>query len=333
MWTIQKMIVAALTLTLMTGTTAFVAADPLIYESFDYPDDQNVAGQSGGIGWNGNWSSSWGTPKSYSDGVSWGSLITEGGRVRATGHSNLHRSFGSTLANAGLLNDGSSVWFSLTPDLRGQGIITNLEFNVALTSDPMLAGWGGDANGNERYSRMGHILNNGEGIGISQQPMNRNVNGTWTRHGQFRTAYWQDEGLNDNDAGTGPDGYGNLHESGDNGWFGITQETALLVGKIDWGVGAAGETLTLYAPGEDFASGSTIDLGTPIQTLLAPNLDQAAFDTFAIMWKDAPGLDEIRIGATMEDVLPVPTIPEPTTLSLAILGLAGAIFFGRRRKK
>ncbi|MCF7731442.1 MAG: immune inhibitor A [Akkermansiaceae bacterium] len=295
----------------------------LIDEPFDYelnPDlsEPNIGGKAGGTGWTGAWAHQWGPAKVFDGGLAWGSLKTTGRRVKAPGHNAIYRPIGATLADAGLLDNGATLWFSFVADLRDQGIITNLEFHVALATDSFLAGWGGDANGNERYTRMHHLLNNGEGIGISAQPMNR----SGTMHAQFRTAFWQDNGENDNDAKDGPDGYGNLHKSGDNLWFGITQETALVVAKIEWGADAgAGETITLYLPGENFwTPGGGYDLGEAIQTETTVALDQSLFDTVSIMWKDTPGLDEIRFGATMEDVLPIVANVRPEITSFRSLG-------------
>ncbi len=280
-------------------------ADVVIYEPFDYevapdPAVTGLVNQNGGTGWADGWKANWSNASVKDDGVDWGVLPTTGGRCPATGHAAIYRSIDSSVASAGLLNDGVTVWFSVLADIRGQGNITNLEFNFSLGTDSFLGGWGTDSNGNSRYARMNHLLNDGEGIGVGQASVNRNIEGTWTRHAQFRTAYWQDNGEDDNDAGDAPDSYGNLHLSEQNEWFGITQEVAMLVGKIEWGVGDAGETVTLYIPGMDY---DTEGLGEAIQTVTAPDLNQAAFDTVAMMWKDTPGMDEIRFGATMEDVL------------------------------
>jgi hypothetical protein len=83
--------------------------------------------------------------------------------------------------------------------------------------------------------------------------------------------------------------------------------------------------MTLYAP-----SGNGI-LGSPILKMTTPvNLHQTQFRYLAIQMKDQPTVDEIRFGATLSDV---PPVPEPFSFVLAALGLLVPAFYGRRRKR
>ena len=96
----------------------------------------------------------------------------------------------------------------------------------------------------------------------------------------------------------------------------------LVAGRFTWG--ATSDTLDVYSVGTDL----TLTLTSTRTT--AANYDQTLFDTISIGSK-ASGtnlhlFDEIRFGATMNDVLP---IPEP---SAALLGGLGFLALFRRRR-
>jgi hypothetical protein len=109
------------------------------------------------------------------------------------------------------------------------------------------------------------------------------------------------------------------------GSIGITYgDSVLIVGKIEWG--ATEEKITIYTP-------DTSDLGNlgtgAVKTVTG--FDQSVFDTVSMTQRNSgdPGdqvYDEIRFGATYEDVTP---IPEPA--SLALIGLGGLVMLARRR--
>ena len=106
---------------------------------------------------------------------------------------------------------------------------------------------------------------------------------------------------------------------------------ALIVGKIEWGANAAAsETLTLYAPSAaDLAQGAPI-----LDPWTTPALDQSQFTSLILQFKDTSQMDEIRFGATYDDVIGVGgVIPEPTSFVLAALGLLGLMGFRRRRNR
>jgi len=104
-------------------------------------------------------------------------------------------------------------------------------------------------------------------------------------------------------------------------------DSVLLVGKVEWGATNADDhTVTLYNP-------STTDmatLGTGVSTTVS-NFDQSLLDTVGFADKDSGGVqtyDEIRFGATLDDVTPV--IPEPA--SMALMGVGTLLIAGRRRR-
>lgn len=56
-------------------------------------------------------------------------------------------------------------------------------------------------------------------------------------------------------------------------------------------------TLTVYVPDTD------LNLGNPVATLVIPAVDQSEFDTVALLTKDNGCMDEIRYGASLQDVM------------------------------
>ena len=102
--------------------------------------------------------------------------------------------------------------------------------------------------------------------------------------------------------------------------------SVLVVGKIEWGVGAGNEQITLYTV--DPSDLGTLGTGA---TRTVAGFTQSAMNTISFTQRNSGGLqvyDEIRFGATQADVLPA--VPEPSTT--ALLGLAGLALILRRRK-
>jgi len=258
-------------------------AAPLIYEPFDYTTPGNLNGQNGGTGFSGPWELFGGNhnPVILPGNLTWGSLPTTGNYAQGNQIDAPYRPLGSALADNALLDDGASLWFSYVADMSSQPNMTNLDLNIGLTTESFSSRYPTQTD----YNNKVHLINNGEGIGVS---MDRGV---------VRGAYWQDDGDGDS--------YGERHLSSGSITLG-TDEKALIVGRIDWG--GTEETLTLYTPNTD------LELGTPILSMTTPNLNQVAFDTLAIGWKDTPSIDEIRFGATAGDVLGVEGVVVPVVI-------------------
>lgn len=286
-------------------------ADSILYEGFDYQTNNttndNVAGNNGGVGFSGAWSNTRSSPNVYSPSLTWGPSQGDGstGYARGQAWSSMVRPIGSTLSDAGLLADGSTLWFSAIMGLQGQNT-TNADLNLALTNSSGFASSEGFGN-RENLNLDGA---SSEGIGI----------------GQFRAqamgTYWQNnDGAADNVSELSRTGTG-VFFGGSSGGVPRNPYT-MIVGKIDWGTGGAGETLTLYAPAENALP---TDIGAPVLTWSIPDLNQATFDTLAIQFKDQSQIDEIRFGATVGAV----HVPSPSAALIGALGLGG-IAFRRRR--
>lgn len=253
--------------------SAPVNASPVIEESFAYDEGVALNGSDGGLGFDGAWANSFRNPTVASPNLEWGELLTTGLSSRGGTWSGAVRPLGDELADAGLLNDGATLWFSVILDLEGQNV-ANADLSISLGSSSFDSSGFGDREN----------LASGEGIGITHS------------RARIQGVYWKDEDANtiaervENNSNTiinGDTANGNLSR-------------ALIVGRIDWGADdAAEETLTLYAPGEDLA------LGDPtMEAWAVPALDQSTFNQLALQFKDTPRFDEIRFGATSDDVLP-----------------------------
>lgn len=253
-------LLSALLLSLAAGS---LGAAPAIYEPFDYETGLNVSGLDGGTGFTGAWQSTRNNPTVAAPDRTWGDLPTAGGYARGAAWSGLVRPIGSTLADAGLLNNGATLWFSVVMDLESQNT-TNADLNLALCSSQFVPNVFGDR----------EKLESGEGIGVTHS------------RAVVQGVYWQPGGVREENNST-------TTINPDNG------TRALIVGKIDWGAGDTdSETLTLFAPASD------LEMGVPTMEAWSeiPALDQSQFDTLALQFKDQSQFDEIRFGASYEDV-------------------------------
>jgi hypothetical protein len=280
-------------------TAGILHAAPLVYESFDY-EPGSVSGGSGGTGFTGNWSTNNEAPAVVSPGLSWGSLSEAGNSVTDTFGGSGARDIGATsvLDNAGLMANGGTLWFSFTLNVAGTNR-SNVDFNFALGSDgfhTFVTGSGGTFG--ERMN-----LETGEGIGFALTNRSSTLM-------DVEGAYWRNIDADDNAE--------RVVQNTDatdviNRWGG---DELLIVGRIDWGADdLANETLTIYVPDTSLALGT----GKVWSTIAA--FDQSAFDTVAFELKGGAIIDEIRFGATSDDVLPVVvSVVDPRITSFTSVG-------------
>jgi hypothetical protein len=265
----------------------------VVYEGFDYgpglASGANIGGANGGTGFSGAWVHTRNTPDYVEPGNTAGTLSVTGGRIQGNAWSGAARPMVGSLG-AGLLGDTTTLWFSLIMDLTGQNS-SNADINVALTNAAKF----NSSSFGDRENLDGAA---NEGIGVTHSG------------GNIRAVYWDGAGGRTESAAT------SLTING----VGANPTNALVVGKIEWGAGT--ETISLYAPD------ASLNLGTAITSLTtAGNLTQSGFNNLAVQFKDTSRVDEIRFGATSDDVL---GIPEPS--STALLGLGGLALILRRRK-
>ncbi len=252
-----------------TETVTVRPPDPLIYEPFDY-DTGNINGKNGGTGWGGAWVTRRGAPPVTALNNFWGLLPTKGRRMNSQAWSICYRPIGTTLHAAGLMRHGATLWFSFVADWLNQNM-TNLDYNFALCNNNFV----------NDYPVKVELLDGGQGVGI----------------GNFRTdfmaAYWKESGDGDTHGDRTTSNSKLVVNNSD-------RSRVLFVGKIEWGADTnAAETITLYAPGHDR------ELPAPfVDAWETEAVDQSLFDRVSIQWKDSnPSIDEIRFGATYDEVV------------------------------
>jgi len=288
---LRTVVAFALVLLVVVGWAGSSSA-AVIYDGFNYPAG-GLNGKDGGIGFAGPWQATKNNPTAAEPGLTWGSLSVDGNTARGAAWSGMMRPIGSALSDAGLMDNGATLWFSVIMDLTGQNT-SNADINVALASDKFAGSFGDREN-----------LNSGEGIGVTHS------------RAVIQGVYWQDNGDGDPVAERVEENSSlTINGVGDN------LISALVVGKIEWGADAtAEEKLTLYGPD------TALTQGAPIMAEWAiPALDQSLFDRVSIQFKDNSMVDEIRFGASYADV----AVPEPATLALLAMGGLAAL---RRRRK
>ncbi len=255
----------------------------VLHEPFDYVAG-NISGGNGGIGFGGAWSNTRNNPMIDAGSRSWGILPTVGNHVRGAAWSGLVRPLGNSLGDAGLMQNGATLWFGVVFDLEAQNF-TNADLNLALGTHAFV---------NNDYGTRQNLAG-GEGIGVTHSG------------GTIQGAYWKQ---NDGDPQAG------RVVNNSKTVMTTVNFRALVVGKIEWGAGDADpEKLTLYTPDESLSSGAPAML-----TWTIPALDQSQFDTLALQFKDTPKMDEIRFGRTFHDVVTgltdTPPVAHPQSLAL-----------------
>jgi hypothetical protein len=110
--------------------------------------------------------------------------------------------------------------------------------------------------------------------------------------------------------------------------------TYMLIGHLSFGTGTAGaDEFSLYnynlvtSGGVVTADFANLDL---IGETLEVNLTESDIDTLSLTRQRRPTYDEIRVGSSLDDVLGLTAVPEPS--STALIGLGGLALILRRRK-
>lgn len=288
-----KCLLAALTaIALVTGSSN---AAPIIYEPFD-DTNATLQGNTVGTGLTGTWTST-GAFAVIGTSLSYGGQPTSGGSVQ----------YVTPDTNSGNINAvASTLTGGATPgSLENAGLLAHgaeLWFSVmnraVNTSDDRAA-----------FALATGTLTSNTNFGAADYGIGFAISNTGSLTARVSTA-------------------GTTHVNGTGVGRFTLPETTLIVGRITWGADAlTDDTVQLYLPD------TNLNLGT-VQSTAAAIIDQSAFDVVTIFSRRQAGTnmgyDEIRFGATVGDVLPV---PEPGSLALTGLGgLCGLGFLCRRRR-
>lgn len=277
----------------------------VVTESFDYTVGSNVDGSGAAVdGWAGAWAFSGGSNlPDVAEGLSFGTLESSGGssqRPTRIGNGAITRSISGDSQTA-LTVSGTTIWFSVlmqatapTDPVGNGGFATNSFGTLIFGSDGLSGGSGGGA---------APIIGTGSALGVSFADTNDNS-------GNF--ANMQIQGVTYN---------GGTLTQGTADRITVGESTTLIVGSIEWAADGADDTLSLF---------NVLDPTAPLPaafTTLTADLDQSTFDVVSIGDAQTSVFDEIRIGTTVEDVLPA--VPEPS--STLLIGLSSLVLLRRRR--
>jgi|GEM_PF-3265016 len=278
----------------LSSNAAFSAA--IIYEPFAQTPGSLNGQATSTTGLTGNWTATVGTyPLTVTGGTAtYGSLPTAGNRIFAGSNpipgqvnTNASASAGTTLYNAGLLNDGAHLWFSFIYTVPVVATSTNSNFTFAL--------------GTAGLSTTGTLGAGQSAVGFSISRNNRPTASYWNN----AIASGAKVNTQNNDFAVGT--------------------SHLIVGEIIWG--ASSETINIYLPGTNLAIPSVYDSVTTAGNI---NQNVPGYSVVSFGGKNATanpqGIDEIRFGASYQDVIGA---PEPG--SLALMGIGGLLIARRRR--
>jgi hypothetical protein len=294
----SKATIAALLAAAALAPSALQAA-AVIYEPFAFPDgDTTLTGNPGGTGLSGNWNAS--TLYTKDTGLTYGDLATVGDSSKVTsGWAKAEIGVTSSTAYSNLLADGGEMWFSMIMQVGATG---NRSY-FALTTRG-LGGSNGDLNGDGTSP-----VEESVGIGFGLASNNTFYANVWD---DAENGNWGGNNLT-----TAPDG--NITTTTGT----ATIATHFLVGHIQWGATSAdSDTITLYLPGTNLTLGDAVSSSSGIIA------NQSGLDTLGFQnLTNFNVYDEIRVGATIADVVVV--IPEPRA---ALLGGLGFLLLLRRRR-
>jgi len=267
------------------GVPISVVRPGLVIDEPFADSDPTLAGNASGMGLSGNWGGD-GRPD-ITNGLSYGELITSGNAVYADTSwlANTVSVDTADPAYTALLANGGEMWFSMIYRIdTGAG-----RFYVTIGDSTLVN------NGN---------LAAGQAIGFGST-------GTRVFAGLWESTGWGTSNLG-GPAYTSVDVTGDMTVNNDDGGTLASGGTYLIVGHVQWGVGSADDdSVTLYLP-----DSSDLALGTAVAKSVG-QVSQDSFDT--LNSNHGNGLtstwDEIRVGATYADVIP---IPPPTGMVISV---------------
>lgn len=261
-----------------------------IYEPFDYPAGEldGVSGASE-IGLEGSWTSG---AQIYTEEstLTYDTVPSSGLRlwsqsVNAPGASRPIKT--TALAGRGLLDDGSTLWFSVMVGYEGSSFLKNFQMALANSSMPLRS----------------YIANDGAELGTGL--------GVFMYEQEVYAAQYFDSSQGTSDAAP-------LRGDWDELAAGTMKGTGrLIVGKITWG--ASSDTVEIYLLSDG------VNLPEKASSTLIANVDQSKFDVLTFGRAGSLTFDEVRFGATHQSVVqgtvemsPDVTAPTPDPMAFVL---------------
>lgn len=253
------------------GTIKIVTPPPTkIDEPFAYAVgglNGTTAGSSTGV--SGNWTASTNTTLNNRT-LSYGSLAFSGKQLSVPSGNSASANVGSTLSYAGLLGNGTTLWFSFVVN-SDENSATNEQASFALGTASVGTG------------SLMPMASSGNGVGVS-----------WDRSSRVHATQWT--------AGT----RAALNAATT---LGNTKPTTLIVGSIEWGADdLANETITIYLPGTNLAQPAASEASYSISAKTQSAFNIVSFGFRGDAGK-ADLIDEIRFGPSYASVIPADATP------------------------
>ncbi|MGD9418599.1 MAG: PEP-CTERM sorting domain-containing protein [Verrucomicrobiota bacterium JB025] len=271
-------------------TTISASAALVVYEGFDYAEGSTLAGGAGGTGFDSAWTTNNGS----------GPALTVGA---------------DSIAFPGLLTTGGSI-------LRAEK--TNITTSARVLDSTSVAALTGD--GTTLWGSFLYLDGNGDGFNAdSSLSLASTTAAVANNHVLSAAGYGVGLAIGENTVYT----EAIVYEGATAASFAtstltdatVLDATSLFVFSIEWG--ATEDVLSFYR---------ITDLSDPLPTAFSTttfnfsSTEQASLNTLNIVESQTGEFDEIRLGTSLESVLPV---PEPG--SLVLLSLGSLAFFRRKR--
>jgi hypothetical protein len=270
-------------------------AAPIIYEPFAQATG-TIGGKAGGTGLN-SWTTS-GTTVNVVDPptLSYGDLDNTGGQANVVNNAGIWAAVTTTtaLADAGLLDDGATLWFSYVFQKTANGG-SNEHSGFAFATQRV----------NPAFNGL-NLNAAGEGFGV------------YTNSSNVVASSWSNTTSRVGGGSSALQSLGNA---------------TLVIGKIEWGATSGdNETLTVYTRAlDDIATEPTT--GGGVRTVAGFDQTLLNTISFGQRNSGGTQFyDEIRFGATYADVAPI-AVPEPSVLAFLAAGSIAAVAALRRRRK